>query len=251
MNAWIDGPDLHRRHQLGPGVRPGRARAGTAYDVAVVITDGNPTYYGNPVQGPGYFTRFREMENGIFSANAIKAKDTRMIAFGVGDGVSGSANNLVAISGPTAGSDYYQTTDYAEAGAALRALALGNCVGVGLGDQTGRAEHRRGGQHRRRRAGRRLDRSPEYVATSGVTISPASGTTAAGTGAVNFTLTFPGGVTTAPVTAHRDPAEWLHPGPGERRECGLYHGCDTNAAVTVTNSRPARASACRRHRPTR
>ena len=128
VNTWIDGLTSTGGTNWDRGFAQ-VAESGTAYDIAVVITDGNPTYYGNPVQGPGYFTRFREMENGIFSANAIKAKNTRMIAFGVGDGVSGSANNLVAISGPTAGSDYYQTTDYAAAGAALRALALGNCVG--------------------------------------------------------------------------------------------------------------------------
>ena len=53
-----------------------------------------------------------------------------MIAVGVGAGVSGSRNNLISISGPTANSDYYQTNDYTAAGAALRALALGTCQGT-------------------------------------------------------------------------------------------------------------------------
>ena len=57
------------------------------FDIAVVITDGNPTVYGN-AEGPGNYTRFREVENGIFSANAVKAESTRMLAFGVGAGIS-------------------------------------------------------------------------------------------------------------------------------------------------------------------
>ena len=60
--------------------------------------------------GPGARARnrFRETENGIFSANALKAGSrrtgaTRVLAFGVGDGATGAANglNLRAISGPT------------------------------------------------------------------------------------------------------------------------------------------------------
>lgn len=103
----------------------------TPYDVTVVITDGNPTFYGPNASGPGNDTRFIEVENGIFSANALKATGSRIIAFGVGEGVTGtnSALNLSAISGPTKGSDYYQTSDYAAAGQTLRNLALGNCAG--------------------------------------------------------------------------------------------------------------------------
>ena len=100
------------------------------YDVVVVITDGNPTFYGNPVQGPGNRTRFREVENGIFSANAIKAEGTRMFGVGVGAGIAGAPDNLRAISGPVAGDDYYQATDYTAAGQRLRALALGACSGT-------------------------------------------------------------------------------------------------------------------------
>ena len=62
-----------------------------------------------------------------------------MVAFGVGDGATGATNglNLRAISGPTlyngdngAAADYYQTSDYAAVGTALRNLALGNCEGT-------------------------------------------------------------------------------------------------------------------------
>ena len=76
------------------------AQSPTTFDVAVVITDGNPTFYGAG-EGPGSRTRFREVENGIFSANAVKAENTKVIAFGVGDGVANAASglNLRAISG--------------------------------------------------------------------------------------------------------------------------------------------------------
>jgi len=108
-------------------------------DLAVVITDGNPTVYGTTGSVPtnSGFTRFREMENSVASANAVKALNTRVIAVGVGDGLdAGSARNLRSISGPTryeAGgdidaSDYLQESDYGAAGDALRSLVVGACA---------------------------------------------------------------------------------------------------------------------------
>ena len=44
------------------------------YDVALIVTDGNPTAYGVPPTQTDGRTRFREVENGIFSANGLKAK---------------------------------------------------------------------------------------------------------------------------------------------------------------------------------
>ncbi|GAA0961313.1 hypothetical protein [Actinocorallia libanotica] len=112
------------------------ASAAPEYDVAIVLTDGNPTYYGTS-SGSGGTTRVASMEAAIFSANALKAEGTRVVAMGVGSGVQGvSALNLRAASGPTAyngtnvaTADYFQTTEYAEAGEALRELALAQCKG--------------------------------------------------------------------------------------------------------------------------
>ncbi len=113
------------------------AASSDQYDVAVVITDGNPTFYANE-QGPGDMTRFIEMENSVFSANAIKNKNTRVIAVGVGDGIDGNPANLKAISGtvkfeenvtPPETADFFQTTDFEEAGKALKALAESSCQG--------------------------------------------------------------------------------------------------------------------------
>ena len=136
VNTWISGLSS------GGGTNWDRgmfqvAASSDQYDVAVVITDGNPTFYANE-QGPGDMTRFIEMENSVFSANAIKNKNTRVIAVGVGDGIDGNPANLKAISGtvkfeenvtPPETADFFQTTDFEEAGKALKALAESSCQG--------------------------------------------------------------------------------------------------------------------------
>jgi LPXTG-motif cell wall-anchored protein len=68
------------------------------YDLVVVLTDGNPTFSGTGPTGPGSNTYFRELEQAVFSANAIKNQGKRVITVGIGDDLS--ASNLSAISGP-------------------------------------------------------------------------------------------------------------------------------------------------------
>jgi hypothetical protein len=100
----------------------------TDYDVAIVLTDGNPTFYGPTASGPGSYTRFIEAENGIFSANALKAKRTTVLAVGIGS-VGASRDNLAAISGPREGTDYF-ATDFADLAPLLRELAVEHCEGT-------------------------------------------------------------------------------------------------------------------------
>ena len=213
------------------------AAVGDRADVVVVITDGSPTFYSSPAEGPGTFTRFREMENGIFSANAIKARGSRVIAVGVGSGVedTSASRNLAAISGPTLNSDYYQSPTYAAAAAALRALALGNCEGSltvvkQIVPSTNSGEDITGAQPAG--SGWTFDGT---TTASGIGGLPASLTTTGnGTGAVNFPLTFPGGTTTAPVTV----TETQQPGFTLVTQGGSNAVCtrlDTGAAVPVTN----------------
>nr|WP_240977636.1 VWA domain-containing protein [Planctomonas sp. JC2975] len=208
------------------------ASASQHYDVVVMITDGNPTYYGNPVQGPGNRTRFREVENGIFSANAVKASGSRIVAMGVGAGVSGSPDNLRAISGPTLDSDYYQATDYGAAGAALRALALGSCAG----SLTIVKQVVPPGTPVNSIAGAQPAGGWTFGAsttTTGVTINPASGVTADGTGAVNFALTFTGTTTAAVNVSETQQAGFsLHTINGDNAVCTRI---DTGAGVPITN----------------
>ncbi|MFD5563231.1 vWA domain-containing protein [Kitasatospora griseola] len=113
------------------------AAATERYQAVVVITDGNPTRFADDAQGDGSRTHFRDVENGIFSANAVKATGARIIAVGVGKGVEGvSGLNLRALSGPARydgtnllSADYFQTADFPSAGQDLHDLALSRCQG--------------------------------------------------------------------------------------------------------------------------
>jgi hypothetical protein len=100
------------------------------YDAVIVLNHGDPTVYGPAGTGQTStaITRFIDVENAIFSANALKAKGTRVIAVGT-NAPSASALNLRAISGPHANSDYF-TTSFFQIGTVLRALALANCSGT-------------------------------------------------------------------------------------------------------------------------
>lgn len=207
------------------------AASATAFDVAMVLTDGNATLYAGG-EGPGDRTRFREVENGIFSANALKAKNTKVIAFGVGDGVSGDPANLRAISGPAAGVDYYQSADYAAAGATLRQLALGNCAGsVSVVKQVVPSSNT--GEDITGAVPASNWGFTASTTTTGVTPTTQSGSTDS-TGAVNFPLEFASGVTTGSINI----AETQQAGynivtqGGKRAVCKVV---GTGAPVTVTN----------------
>ena len=56
------------------------------YQSAIIITDGDPTYYGpsGSLGGRGNLTRFAETENGIFSANALKNEGASVLSVGIG-----------------------------------------------------------------------------------------------------------------------------------------------------------------------
>ena len=215
------------------------AEANPVYDIAIVITDGDPTYYSQPAEGPGNFNRIREMENGIFSANAVKAESTRVLAVGVGSGVSdpATARNLSAISGATAydgtnatTADYFQVSDYTIVGQALRQLALGECEGslsvvkqvVGADGDISTAEP--GG----------ADWTFDAATTSpGVTLGATTGTTDASS-AVNFPITY-SGVTGGTVTVTEQPREGstLFPVAGANAVCT---DIDAGTDIPVTNS---------------
>ncbi len=229
VNGWINGVSAGGTTNWDRGLFQVQQSA-SQFDIAVVITDGNPTVYGN-AEGPGNYTRFREVENGIFSANAVKAEGTRMLAFGVGAGISaGGGQPGRHLRADRRTRDYFQTTNYAAVGIILRNLALGSCTGSVTVDQTGGPEHRTGRARSPapcRPAGWTFGAT---TTTSGVTIAPASGATAAGTGALNFNLTFPGGTTTAPGHGDRDPAVRVHPGAGRRIQRRLHQAGHRGAA---------------------
>ncbi|WP_454042033.1 DUF7927 domain-containing protein [Cellulosimicrobium sp. Marseille-Q8652] len=206
------------------------------FDVAVVLTDGNPTFYGNQ-EGPGSFTRLREVENGVFSANAVKADGTHLVAFGVGDGIenAGSGLNLRAISGELAGTDYFQTDDYQDAGNQLRELALGNCEGsVSIVKQVVPSGAPAGTTEGAEPAG-----GWEFMAetqSGDVTVdAPSSVTTAAETGAATFALSYPTSTSSGVIGVMETPQSGftLQPVDGDNAVCT---NIATGAPVTVTNS---------------
>ncbi|KAB1660922.1 DUF11 domain-containing protein [Pseudoclavibacter sp. CFCC 13796] len=185
------------------------AEAAPSYDIAVVITDGNPTVYNSPYENNGVNNRLREIENGIFSANAVKAEGTRVLALGVGAGATGqnTALNLAAVSGQTGYSggnltsaDYFQLSSYEAAGQALRALAMENCqstvsVVKQIVPSSTTGEDVSGATPAG--AGWTFDAS---TTTSGVGGLPTSKTTTTdGTGAVSIPFTYPSGVTGIPL----------------------------------------------------
>lgn len=89
--------------------------SGDNYDVIIVLTDGNPTRYGNG-QGSGSWTDMQRMEESIFSANQLKTEGSQLMAFGVGAFLSASMpQNLQAVTGTTAwsGSGSIANIDYA------------------------------------------------------------------------------------------------------------------------------------------
>ncbi|QEO13602.1 VWA domain-containing protein [Agromyces intestinalis] len=107
---------------------------GGSYDVAVMMTDGNPTAWGN-AQQDGSWTGLRQIEEAILSANNIKNQNTQLIAFGVGAYlVPGLPQNLRSVTGPVqwpnsgqtiGNSDFAITSDWATVATQLRNLAAG------------------------------------------------------------------------------------------------------------------------------
>jgi hypothetical protein len=119
------------------------------YQSAIIITDGDPTYYGpaGSLGGRGNLTRFAETENGIFSANALKSKGTSVLSVGIGTSKQGLryADNIRAVSGPAENTDYFNT-DFVTLSAVLAKLALRNCAGLDLAKSAAPATYTHAGE---------------------------------------------------------------------------------------------------------
>ncbi|MEV5401370.1 hypothetical protein AB0L20_01975 [Streptomyces albidoflavus] len=221
------------------------AKAPTRYDLTVVLTDGNPTRFSKPIEGDGSRTHFADTEGGIFAANAVKAQGTRVVAVGVGRGVEGvSGLNLRAISGPEAftgdnpeTANYYQTTDFTAAGAALNQLALSNCaVTVSVIKQIVPESNTGEDVSGSRNAGPGW----EFTASSTEPLGGLPDTRATdddGTGGVTFEPEFPPTTGEAPVTVEetQQPNHTLVTQGGANAVCV---NLDDGASVPVTNSGP-------------
>jgi hypothetical protein len=112
------------------------ANSGVTYDVAVLITDGAPTTLSaNPygtwaLASSGYLPNTRALEAGVFSANLLKSKGTRVVPFWVEDVTANGAaikysqtNNIRNVSGPTQNSDFYNVTAFSGLSTYLNSFA--------------------------------------------------------------------------------------------------------------------------------
>ncbi|GAA3203189.1 prealbumin-like fold domain-containing protein [Microbacterium terregens] len=105
---------------------------GQGYDLAVVLTDGNPTRSSQESDG-GSWTNLIRLEAAILSANLVKSQGTQMLAFGVGDYIDAALpQNLEAVTGRTAwtpggvaigAADYAITNNWAVVSTQLASLA--------------------------------------------------------------------------------------------------------------------------------
>lgn len=223
------------------------AEAAPTYELVVMITDGNPTRYSaDPLLGTGGTTHFSDVEAGIFSANAVKAKGSRLVVMGVGSGIDATTRlNLRALSGETfytggpnpEQADYFDVDDFEAAGSTLRDLVLSNCVPRvnvtkeivptgNTGDDITGAEVAG--------AGWQFDAA---MTTPGVVLDSTSATTTAdGTGSVAFTATYTGTAQDAVIQL----AEQQQPGYALVAPGGANAVCvdklDDDAPVTVTNT---------------
>ena len=104
--------------------------------MVLFITDGAPNVISNTagnggVNVSGNDVALRSVEAAIYSANAIKSQGTRIVAVGVGAGITGAGPNLRAVSGPTLGTDFFQSASWDDLINQLKTVANGlTCRGT-------------------------------------------------------------------------------------------------------------------------
>ncbi|HEX3736030.1 MAG TPA: VWA domain-containing protein [Solirubrobacterales bacterium] len=188
------------------------------FNLVVLLTDGNPTDYG-PVSGEkvpnrsGY-TRFRELENAVASANLVKSQGTRILAVGVGEGLDeGADRNLRSISGqvgyspttPIGEVGYFRTENYEAVSERLRELFLEPCApSVSVVKQILPAGS--GGDISKAFTPSEPWEFVAHTTTPGATVAPEEEFTNPLTGALNFDLTFDPADSPAGITIHENPS---------------------------------------------
>jgi hypothetical protein len=244
VKTWIDGitvPNPHQATNWDRGLMQ-VAQSADRFDVVIVVTDGNPTRYGEAALGTGILTRFVELEGSIFSANTVKTvKEARIIAVGVGDGAKDAGDNFAAISGPDHDdpdarlNDYFQAK-WTEAAGVLREVALAGCSStVTVVKQVVPKDNPAGDASGAKAAG-----GFEFTVggTPDVTPSPTSLTTDQATGAASATITFADGVNTGQLSFRETANSHFNPfpvDPGAKHAVCVDLATDPPAPLTVTN----------------
>lgn len=87
---------------------------GQEYDVVLFITDGAPNkvYGNNNPSVDGSNVTLRSVEAAIYAANTLKANGSRMLAVGVGNGITDAEENLISISGQVENHDFFGVDDW-------------------------------------------------------------------------------------------------------------------------------------------
>ncbi|GAA2082039.1 DUF7507 domain-containing protein [Microbacterium hatanonis] len=143
FDAYVKG--VQRPAQAQGGTNWDRAFAAVtasteSYDALLLVTDGNPTQYGSPAQGPGNSTNQATIDAAVTSANALKGEGVRVIPIGVQDNLSGQPlaefrQHVAQVSGPTQGSDYY-LAGFSGLQSTLLDIVNANCATIDL-EKTG------------------------------------------------------------------------------------------------------------------
>ena len=107
------------------------ANAQPHYDLAILLTDGNPTVLrDNPGSGSSAYNSIQDVDAGVFSANQLKQEGTRVLSLGVGPALTvASEANLRSVSGPAKNTDYFRAGSFDEATQVLVELAKKRCTG--------------------------------------------------------------------------------------------------------------------------
>ncbi|MEV8249823.1 SpaA isopeptide-forming pilin-related protein [Microbacterium sp. NPDC076768] len=220
----------------------GFATAATAaphYDVAVLLTDGNPSVIRDN-EGSSAYNSLQDVDAGIFSANQLKAEGTRVIALGVGPSFTSVGEfNLRAVSGPTLNSDYYRASSFAAAADTLADLANTNCQGsIGVQKMIvpndGTIEDATPAP-----AGWQFDATSTATAAVNVNAPSSQLTTEDSDGKVDFGLTFPGAADSGGVQileTQQDGYEIVPVGTGASARNAVCVNSETGTSVTVTDA---------------
>lgn len=87
---------------------------GQDYDVVLFITDGAPNkvFGTNNPSVDGSNVTLRSVEAAIYAANTLKDNGSRMLAVGVGNGITDAKENLISISGQVENHDFFGVDDW-------------------------------------------------------------------------------------------------------------------------------------------
>lgn len=189
---------------------------GMGFNMVVVLTDGNPTRYGNPAApSSGSWTNLRGLEESVLSANLLKSQGSQIVTFGVGAYLNSSMpQNLKAVTGPiqwvagsTGASSNIATSDFAITSSwATVATQLASLAGSITCEATVQVKKQVRGLDDQLTNGQGWKFTPTATLPTGATISPSTQQTTNSSGLLPspFTIKFANGADTASLQIAED-----------------------------------------------